>query len=318
MDHVLTEPLTGSKLKQNIQKTQYILQRRAAHYDACFFLGESRNAAKRYKFLTKIPVRVCAESAISGEPNKLAPYCTHVIPTKNVWKTHVVDYFQDIVRGYFNTNHSAAPVIAPLPSHVCAKATELLSTLPQGKKRIGLCFLGSPNSLATWPKERFATLISQLSRDGHALYTAIPPAQSEYVESIQAIAKTSFAKFDAPLPELTAMLAQTDLLITVDTGQSHIAAAVNTPVLALGGATAVRTYPYTQKGYLLSTANSCFDCPLVEHCESNYCTGWTHSPGYIPPCMHAISAKDVYSHANILLENPKQGKHHVLLPTKQE
>lgn len=106
------------------------------------------------------------------------------------------------------------------------------------------------------------------------------------------------------IPECVAMLRKADLLVSVDTGQVHIAAASGTPVLSLAGSTLTGTYPYSETGLAIGCARNCYTCTFIEGCLSNRKYGKRHTEGYVPPCMAAIDAEMVYECALEMLKNP--------------
>lgn len=100
VDEVVCDPEPKNKLLRSVFKTWNIFRHRRRQYDICFFFGESDINARRFRLLSGIPERACAATDLNGRPNGPAPYCTHVIPAGSVWDTHVVDCFQNIVRGF--------------------------------------------------------------------------------------------------------------------------------------------------------------------------------------------------------------------------
>ena len=92
-----------------------------------------------------------------------------------------------------------------------------------------------------WPAESFAELARLL--DGHAREHTLPlrvvmdvlPEEHRYAERIRAIAGQRVTVLDAPpdFERYKAMLHRMQLLVTIDTGPMHVAAAVTTPLVAL-------------------------------------------------------------------------------------
>ena len=99
VDHVFARPHAGRL--ESLHKTMDALRWRAGKYDAVFFFGESVGAVRRIRWLSNIPVRVCPSHDLGGAGSKISAYCTHVIPTGSVWNTHVVEWYQSIVTGFF-------------------------------------------------------------------------------------------------------------------------------------------------------------------------------------------------------------------------
>lgn len=97
------------------------------------------------------------------------------------------------------------------------------------------------------------------------------------------------------LPTLAALLAELDLLITADTGPMHLAAAMDTPVVALFGPADPNRYgPLARHARVVRVDLWCSPCGRVrlppERCR-----------GHVPDCMDGISVNMVLSAANELL-----------------
>lgn len=306
-------PVPSYKSWRSLRKSIDALRLRLRHYDACFYFGESATNARRFRWLSGIPTRVCASLDLNGSANKLAPFCTDVIPTGSVWTGHVVDWFQDIVRGYFHIAEKEAPVLAPLPDVVSPDIERFFQT---SGPHVGLCFHGSATGLSSWPETSAATLARRLSSVGCRLFMAYPPSDREKALRVQELAGVPIFIYNTTLTECASMLRRADLLVSVDTGQVHIAAALGTPVLSLAGSTLTGTYPYSPKGLAIGCVHNCHDCSLIARCPSNRKYGKRHEAGYIPPCMAAIDADAAYEYAMRLLENPSPGVPYRLLPMR--
>jgi lipopolysaccharide heptosyltransferase II len=108
-------------------------------------------------------------------------------------------------------------------------------------KRLIACHVTSNNGQAKrWPIPYWATLIDQLIReeDASVVFTGAP----DDLPFIEAISKRMqehafHLAGKTSLTQLAALLQRTDLLITGDSGPMHIAAAVNTPLIAIHGPT---------------------------------------------------------------------------------
>jgi ADP-heptose:LPS heptosyltransferase len=98
------------------------------------------------------------------------------------------------------------------------------------------------------------------------------------------------------LPTLAALLAELDLFITSDTGPMHLAAAMDTPIVALFGPADPRRYgPLAGQARVVRVDLWCSPCGRVrlppERCR-----------GHVPDCMDGISVNMVVAAANELLE----------------
>ncbi|HKV84850.1 MAG TPA: lipopolysaccharide heptosyltransferase II [Ktedonobacterales bacterium] len=91
-----------------------------------------------------------------------------------------------------------------------------------------------------WPAGHFAALADRLVREFDALVVLTGgPAEEPIARLVQRQATAPILDLvgKTTLPELAALLAASDLLVTGDSGPMHIACAVNTPVVALHGPT---------------------------------------------------------------------------------
>ncbi len=110
------------------------------------------------------------------------------------------------------------------------------------------------------------------------------------------------ASGETTLPELAALLAELDVLVTGDTGPMHLAAAVGTPVVALfGPSDPVRYGPVSDRArVLIASEVACRPCGLVrlppERCR-----------GHVPDCLDAIDVDVVVEAALALLDRSAAG-----------
>lgn len=98
------------------------------------------------------------------------------------------------------------------------------------------------------------------------------------------------------LPELAALLARLDLLVTGDTGPMHLAAAVGTPLVALFGPSDPRRYgPRGTAAHVIRIDLPCSPCGQVrlppERCR-----------GHVPDCLDGIPVERVVSAASEMLD----------------
>ena len=125
----------------------------------------------------------------------------------------------------------------PVTRHESAAAARLLGDLPARRPRIGL-HCGSKLPSRRWPVDRFARLGNLLARDTRALLVLTGSElerpltnqlQSQLVGSVRNLAG------ETDIGTLAAVIDGLDLLVTNDTGVSHIAAATGTPSVVLFG-----------------------------------------------------------------------------------
>lgn len=114
-----------------------------------------------------------------------------------------------------------------------------------------------------WPVERFAALARALAGDGHQVVATGVAAERALVRQLVALAGGAVRDLCGRLdvPELVALLARADLLVTNDTGPLHLADAVGTPSLGLYGPnTPLRYGPRARGAIALHADLPCSPC----------------------------------------------------------
>jgi heptosyltransferase-1 len=135
------------------------------------------------------------------------------------------------------------------------QAAALPFALPAGR-RVALN-PGASEPARCWPAENFARLAEALSTAGFAALLVGAPSDRELCEKIGAAAGVPIPNFAGrtTIPEMAALLARCELLVSADTGAAHVAAAAGTTVLGLYGASAwfAETAPYGNNHLILQT-----------------------------------------------------------------
>ncbi len=125
-----------------------------------------------------------------------------------------------------------------------------------------------------WVNDRFAALADRLVR-AHGVDVVFTggPGDRETIADIrlQMTEKSVDLSGRTTLTMLAALYQRAALLVTTDTGPMHLAAAVDTPVVALFGPTAPwRTGPYGKGHRVVRTAPSCSPC-FKRQCDVHQC-----------------------------------------------
>ncbi len=144
-----------------------------------------------------------------------------------------------------------------------------------------------------WPADRFAIVADRLIEDHRAaIFFTGSPGDRAAINAIQDRMRQPSANLAGrtTLIELAAFYQRMACVLTTDTGPMHIAAAVNTPVVALFGPTAPwRTGPYGQAHRIIRTQMDCSPC-FRRHCR-DWC------------CMHHIQPDSVVDACAGILDN---------------
>ncbi len=217
---------------------------------------------------------------------------------------HVADNAQELVAravratGGQTPEHSAHARLAPSTEAV-ARADALLS----GAHRplVGVHASGGRES-KQWHADRFAEVARRLADAHGATIVLTGSAADRPLVDRVAHELTGTRVVDAcgllDVPALAALIARLDLLVTGDTGPMHLAAAMDTPIVALFGPSDPRRYgPLAQRAEILRIDLPCSPCGLVrlppERCR-----------GHVPDCLDLITVDAVVSAATRLLERP--------------
>ena len=142
-----------------------------------------------------------------------------------------------------------------------------------------------------WMPDRFAALADRLIGDhGARIFFTGGAADGSMVDRIIRKMRHHASNLAGAtsLIELAALYRRMAMVISTDTGPMHIAAAVNTPVIALFGPTAEwRTGPYGEHHQVVAPDLDCRPC-FKRQCS--HCT-----------CMQSISVEDVMQKVHAIL-----------------
>ncbi len=176
------------------------------------------------------------------------------------------------------------------------RAEELLreAQIPPEAKLIGLSPGATFGPAKRWFPERFAELGYELQKRYRAKIIIFgSPAEKEIAGSIKG--RMVSAPLDLAgrinLRELAALISRCHLFITNDTGTMHIAAAVQTPLIAVFGSTdPVRTGPWGSRSIVLRKEVPCSPC-LKKECKRR---------DYL--CLKKITVEDVLRAVEKIME----------------
>jgi len=215
------------------------------------------------------------DKVFDDKPSKVTWLYTHVMHINHdLDNTLQAETYQTIVREFTGISNHAEPVFARITEEAEAKAEELLSRLPKAEKRIALCVKGT-FALKTWPKEYFVEVVEALAKRYDAAFFVVgAPNDREYADEVIAgMNRQSVMNFcgETNLIDLAALIRKVDLLITVDTGATHIAATTGVKMITMYGCTSPdRWHPINKNARVLTSRESCCPCSVREdECPSN-------------------------------------------------
>lgn len=162
--------------------------------------------------------------------------------------------------------------------------------------------VGAGRLVKQWPAERLAAVAGRLVSAFNATIV-LTGAQEDRAAAdvLRANLPQSAGVIDLvgalDLVTLAAVLARLSLLITPDTGPMHLAAVVETPVVAIfGPASPERWGPLSQHCRIVRVDLPCSPCNRIRRPPAR-CVGHT------PDCLASIRVDDVYRAATSLLES---------------
>ena len=195
-------------------------------------------------------------------------------------------------------------------------AKRILEEAGLKSKNFCLCFPAGTQqvSIKSWSPERFAEIIAWMEKE-YQLPSLVAAHQSEAdcVEAVVQLAGKSKAKpsiwlgKDGEISILAALAADAKMYVGNDTGPMHIAAAVETPVVAIfGGGTWPRFRPRGDRSTALVGKMPCFGC------------GWDCIFADAP-CMSLVTVRDVQKAIASLYDDSgsKRRKNKVLAASTQ-
>ena len=191
-----------------------------------------------------------------------------------------------------------------LPGAARGRASELLG---EPARLVGV-HAGGGRLVKLWDPRRFADVATRLvrSHDATIVLTGSAPDRA-VVDDLRAALDPGATVIDlvdrVDLVTLAAVLQRLDLFITGDTGPMHIAAELETPVVAIFGPSAPARYaPRGERTRVLRTNLACSPCNRIRQ-PPKRCIG------HIPDCLSGVEATAVYDAAVRLLECGALGTH---------
>lgn len=228
--------------------------------------------------LSRIPERV--GYAVDGRSLLLT---RRARPQIHRLQRHQVYYYLDLLYqtglspvDYLN-NGDYTPDISLRPSPTgLQRARELCSDLelPPDSPWVGLNPGAAFGPAKRWPARRWAELGDRLIDSGAAVLIFGGPDELSLAEEIQAymVRRARIIAGRTDLASLLAMIDTVDLFITNDSGPMHLAAALDTPQIALFGSTdEVATGPFSPRARVIHKHVECSpclrrDCPIDLRC----------------------------------------------------
>ena len=244
-------------------------------------------------FMAGIPVRVGPSKVFDDDTSRVTILYTDVIKiTHDLNNTLQAETYQEIVRQFFKIEGHGLP---QFPHKISTQANALLKLLTPYKLKIALCVKGT-FELKTWAKEYFAEVVNTLSKIYDAEFFIVgAPNDKDYADEVIALTDCDVKNFcgETSLTDLAEIFRKADLLITVDTGASHIAATTGIKMVTIFGCTPIERWrPINPNAISLSSNAACCPCKIrPEDC-----------PTYPnPQCLYDVKPADVIDAVQKLL-----------------
>jgi ADP-heptose:LPS heptosyltransferase len=209
--------------------------------------------------------------------------------------------------------HAFAPIallepIAPIapgphftiPPHARRRAAELVGSPTHDAPVVGIQ-PATGRRIKEWDPVRFAQVGAELARTRGASVVLIGSAGDKPVlDAVRSAWPSDVPLIELPpdvdLTVLAAVLERLSLFITGDTGPMHLAAAVNTPVLAIFGPSLPTRYaPLSQRSRIVRIDIHCSPCNLMRQPPARCLNR-------VPDCLSGIATADVLRVANEMLD----------------
>lgn len=211
------------------------------HFDLGISL-DPRERVTLMKWFANIPVRVSLEQALGWKLGWEKWFYTHDMSFDKPWnyrEHRMGESFQVLMRQFVQDTDTVfiPPAFRPSESKDMETAKAWLQDIPTGRKKIAFC-VETVNTNVDWPAEKFSIIADWLIETynafiimtgiaNHAVKVNQIISQMQYKDDVvNVVGKTSFV-------ELIALFRQIDMVLTLDTGTSHIASASGCPVVTI-------------------------------------------------------------------------------------
>ncbi|XCN75287.1 MAG: lipopolysaccharide heptosyltransferase II [Candidatus Electrothrix aestuarii] len=256
---------------------------RQQNYDLTILLQNAFEAAL-ITFLARIPIR--GGYTTDGRGLLL----THRVRKHPEIKTkHQVHYYQEMIKG-LGLQRSENSLELFLDSAAEEDADALIKKALQGGKADDIPIIGLNPGAAygpakCWPANKYAELAGRLSdKTGGLIVIFGTAADQQAATEISGAAGERVLDLTGKttLAQALACIARCSVFITNDSGLMHVAAALNTPLVAVFGSTDhIATGPYSDKASIVRQPVDCSPC-MKTHCPKGHFQ-----------CMESITVQEV-------------------------
>ena len=265
---------------------------RARRYDLLVHLTEQPRGAWLARSLG---ARVRVAPVVAGRGAFWANSFTHLYPLARNGRRHKVEANLDALRRIGVQPGMDERHLQFIPGAAAeARITELLAAEGLAERSYNHIHPASRWSFKCWPAERNAELIDRFSASHRVVITAAPDPE-ELAQVAQIVEKTTTKPLvlagKLQIKELGALTARARLFVGVDSMPMHLAAAMNTPAVALFGPSGEHEWrPWQVKHRIVASNHSC------RPCGNDGCGG-----GKVSECLTTLPVDQVFAAVEELL-----------------
>ena len=271
IDNLLAYEYTSKGSKLAVWK--FAQQLKAYAFDLAISL-DRRPRTNIILWLAGIPERIGAEKLYSEKTSWASIFNTQTIKLDYKLDERLqYENYQEFIRRFTGVQESYLPKIASAPLVNRSKVEDLLGEKPLGYKRLVLC-VRAIFPLKNWPAEKFAELLTKIqARYLTEIVVIGTSADYGYAQNIidQSGVKVNNLCGKTELLDLIAVYNLSDLMLTIDNGAAHLAAATSLPIVSIfGPTTPVRARPASPISESVYLALPCSPC-LQQECSTHKC-----------------------------------------------
>jgi heptosyltransferase-2 len=260
-----------------------------AEFDAAILLQNAFEAAL-LAVIAGIPVRA---GYIRDARRLLLTHPVRIRP--EVRKLHQVHYYQELCRG-LGLTPGPDQLFLQLAPEVESRARGFVSGFT-GRPVIGFNPGAAYGPAKCWPVERYGKLAALLAEDLNAVIpvfgTAADAATAGVIQSFAPKNVIDLAG-NTSLAEAMALIGVCDAFVTNDSGLMHVAAAQDTPLVAIFGSTdPIATGPFSKRAVVIQKKLDCQPC-FKTHCKTDF------------QCMKSIEVEEVADAVGKLLDGIRE------------
>lgn len=212
--------------------------------------------------------------------------------------TQQVKNHEIFINRFTGRNDKAKMVMPNISNDSKQKVDELLNSLPKDRYNVALC-IRSWAVFKDWSKDNFIKVAQFLSKKYKInFYVVGAKNDMEYIQNFINESQLVMYNFcgKTNLPELGYLLKQSDLLLSVDTGTAHIAAAEETNTVVIFAGTSHKHWaPYGDMVKIIHPNLSCYPCSDIrrEKCNNYPCLDNIDMESVIKACEQSLENKNL-------------------------